>query len=247
MSKTDKVYAKKARNKLKKQNALRTGAQHVLAKLAEKNKNKISGLKSTESRRSFRKRLAKFKAERLAQRKDGKSTGGSENSENSDADGNAPARDARTALGPRNSSYTSLVNEYEALQRRIEAGVPTHGKKFNAMLKMCAAIGEYHLSVFILGQMTAQDLELGDEAYEYLHLLQQKTPTNQTYIKGLVLGDALNGLHPKVVIKQLLQKRNVEAKWQELQSDAGRVREWLAQHTSDINDGTENLTMHTLV
>lgn len=239
MSKADKVYAKKARNKIKKQNVQRTGAQHLLSKLAESgNKNRITGLKSTESRRSFRKRLAKFNADRLSSRKGGKSddADADEKSDTSAVDKKA-SRDPSTALGPRNSSYASLVSEFEALQRRIGAGVPTHMKKFNGMLKMCAAIGEYHLAVFILGQMAAQEIKPDDESFDYLRLLQQKTPTNQTYIQGVDLGDALDGLHPKVVIKQLIQKRQIDEKWTELQPEVTKVRSWLTSNTAMINEG----------
>eukprot|EP00750_Incisomonas_marina_P025690 INCI5627.2.p1 GENE.INCI5627.2~~INCI5627.2.p1 ORF type:complete len:233 (-),score=52.15 INCI5627.2:450-1148(-) len=105
------------------------------------------------------------------------------------------------------------------------------------MLKMCAAIGEYHLAVFILGQMAAQEIEPDDESFDYLRLLQQKTPTNQTYIQGVDLGDALNGLHPKVVIKQLIQKRQIAEKWTELQPEVTKVRSWLISNTETINEG----------
>ncbi len=253
LSKTDKVYAKKARNKLKKQNAKRSGgdAQKLLAKLAAdtSSKNRIVGLKADESRRSYRKRLAKFNAERLAERKGGKADsggkgGGDDNGEagSSGKEGGTSSaankeKDLSTALGPRNSSYSSLVGEFEALQRRIEAGVPTQAKQFNNMLRLCAAIGEYHLAVFVLGQMSAQGLEPDDEAFGYLQLLQGKTPTNQTYIKGAELGDALSGLHPKVVIKELIQKRNVDSKWVELQPQVTRVKKWLAANTDEINSG----------
>jgi hypothetical protein len=240
LTKSDKVYAKKSRNKIKKQNIRRTGMTHVLKKLAAVNKDRLAGLQPNESRRSFRKRLAKFKVAKLKERKNPK-TG------DTDAELGKHVIDAnnvtnpKTVLGPKNASFDSLKSEWAALQRRIEANVPTPLKKFNNMLKLCAAIGEYHLAVFVLGQMSAQDLELDDETYNFLALLQEKTPTNETYIQGVDISDALGGLHPKGVIKQLLQKRKVEGKWAGLQSaEVPQVKKWLQQNISLCNERAKN-------
>ena len=240
LSKTDKVYAKKARNKLKKQNAKKTGAAHLLAKVAaaNKTKNHLQGLKPTESRRSFRKRLAKFKANKLKERKKQNVDTVTDVSEPSATGSQQSVVNAEptVTLGPRNSSFSTLKKEYAALSRRLEAGVPTHRKQFNGMLKLCAAIGEYHLAVFVLGQMSAQDLDPDEEAFTFLKLLQEKKPTNSTYIEGVTLNEALGGIHPKVIIKQLLQKHKLDAMHTSLQDEVSKVKIWLKQNVEICNE-----------
>lgn len=235
LSKADKVYAKKERNKKKKQNQRRTGTKDILKKVAATNKNRIAGLLPTESRRSYRKRLAKFRASKETEKNTEKRAKLEDNKVSERTENANP-------LGPRNASYESLVNEYEALNRRIKAGVSTSLKQFNSMLNKCAAIGEYHLAVYLLGEISAQDLEPDFTTIDTLRLLLQKTPTMKTYIKGVELDvEVLGGLHPKAIVKQLIQKHVWEAKWEGMQSQVATVKEWLKKNINECNDSGQLL------